>query len=1544
MGSVRGRRAFSVCFPVGSIIYVCIVLLALAACGKDSPTKTESPTTTPAPPPPPPVQSVPTRIVITPSLVALTSIGQTRQLTAVVRDQHGQAMSSASVTWSSGNESVATVSAEGLVTAVGNGSTQITARSGNATASITVTVAQSASSITITPESATLMSLGATVQLSATVLDRNGQAVSDAVVSWSSGDESVATVSAEGLVTAVGNGMAAITASAGNASASATVKVMATQQDREALIAFYQGTNGPGWVNSANWGSEEPLATWHGVSTDSQDRVTTLRLVENKLIGEIPVEIVQLENLQFLDLDKNELSGPIPTEIGQLGNLRFLDLGNNELSGTIPVEIGQLQHLGSLSLRNNQLTGSIPPELGQLQNVTHLRLGGNQLVGSIPHEIARMTKLELLEISNNPGLVGPVPEDFAGLVNLEHFFFYETSICFPATQIQAWIAEIPNKHGSLLICPSPQRDALIALYDRTGGPEWNNSTNWNSFALPGEWYGVTTNAEGGITGLDLADNNLSGTLPGELKNLVTLKTLNLSVNPALSGPIPYSYTSLDLEELVIDGTQLCAPPDSEFQEWLDGVSTDAVANCTETRRDFYALTALYHSTNGPDWSDNTNWLSEAPLNTWHGVTTNDQGEVVRLWLHKNNLTGVIPSEIGQLSALTGLRLENNKLSGTLPAEIGQLGNLLVFSIADDQLAGNHLTGTIPPELGQLPLLERLNLRGNGLSGGIPPDLGQLRSLEYLNLELNQLTGTIPSELGRLVSLKTISLFRNQLTGTIPPELAELDELEWLGLGLNRLTGTIPPELGHLESIRVLDLSGNRLTGSIPSELSNLGSLERLFLPGNDLTGSIPPELGRLESLTELLLSENQLTGGIPAELGQLANLTFLSLSRNQLTGSLSPEFGQLGALEELYLYSNRLTGTIPDELGQLGNLTRLDLSDNQLTGTIPAELRQLGSLQKLILSKNQLTGSIPPELGQLGMLAELRLEFNRLSGNLPPSFGDLGSLKSLNLKDNADMSGALPLSLADLTLDALLLEGTRLCAPPDPGFEHWLRSIPVSRVIRCAATDGRSRAYLTQATQSLDFPVPLVSGEDALLRVFIASETNEGAAMPPVRATFYHDGAEVYEVEIPSNDADIPRRIEEGDLSITANARIPGSVLTPGLEMIVEVDPDGELDPSLGIPGRLPPMGRMSVDVRVMPPFELTVVPFLWTENPDRSILAQVDGLSAESDMFRLTRDLLPVGEFVIETREPVWTSVEPVFDNVFSIRSETKAVRTMDGASGHYMGVLTDGGGAAELPGTVIVSGLRPNTIAHELGHNLNLYHAPCGNAGGPDPNFPYPDGSVGTWGYDLQNDSLISPYDAWDLMSYCGPYWISDYSFSRAFGYRLSLAQETPLAAALAPSTRSLLLWGGVNEEGEIVLEPAFVVDAPPSLPDSDGPYRIAGEDRDGRDLFNLRFSMPDGADVEGKAFAFIIPARANWADRLYGITLSGPEGVAMLGGEDEFEEEDGPTAALLLEPGTGRVRGILRDWPEPGVTVSAARRVVPEPELEVRISRGIPEVVDW
>ena len=203
---------------------IVLALIPLTTCGKDSPTKPQAPE--PTPPPPPPPAPVATRVELSPSSATLTSVGQTVQLTAKVFDQNNAQMSSAVVTWSSSAVGVATVSGQGLVTAVKNGTATITGRSGNASASIPVTVTQSAGSIAIEPVSVTLMSLGETVQLTATVLDQNRQSVADAVVTWTSSDEAVAKVNGHGLVMAVSNGSVTITARSGSASASVPVSVM----------------------------------------------------------------------------------------------------------------------------------------------------------------------------------------------------------------------------------------------------------------------------------------------------------------------------------------------------------------------------------------------------------------------------------------------------------------------------------------------------------------------------------------------------------------------------------------------------------------------------------------------------------------------------------------------------------------------------------------------------------------------------------------------------------------------------------------------------------------------------------------------------------------------------------------------------------------------------------------------------------------------------------------------------------------------------------------------------------------------------------------------------------------------------------------------------------------------------------------------------------------------------------------------------------------------------------------------------------------------
>ena len=127
--------------------------------------------------------------------------------------------------------------------------------------------------------------------------------------------------------------------------------------------------------------------------------------------------------------------------------------------------------------------------------------------------------------------------------------------------------------------------------------------------------------------------------------------------------------------------------------------TPSVEQLTGSEADRAALVALYNAAGGVNWTENTNWLSNEPLDEWHGVTTDEDGRVTELNLRENNLTGVIPSGLGQLISLERLDLQ-----------------------------GNHLTGSIPGELSNLTSLQRVDLDYNQLTGALPSWLGNLGNL------------------------------------------------------------------------------------------------------------------------------------------------------------------------------------------------------------------------------------------------------------------------------------------------------------------------------------------------------------------------------------------------------------------------------------------------------------------------------------------------------------------------------------------------------------------------------------------------------------------------------------------------------------------------------------------------------------------------------------------------------------------------------------------------------------------------------------------------
>ena len=882
------------------------------------------------------------------------------------------------------------------------------------------------------------------------------------------------------------------------------------------------------------------------------------------------------------------------------------------------------------------------------------------------------------------------------------------------TTVAATVGAVAGTATVTVAVEHGDRAVLAALHAATDGPNWADDENWLGDGPLGEWRGVETDAFGRVVRLDLGgrrdgetgewvSHGLRGPIPPELGSLSGLTSLNLRAN-ALAGPIPPELGNLaDLEELWLDGNRLDGPIPSELGS-LSGLR--------------------------------------------------------ELSLSGNTLEAPIPPELGNLAGLEGLWLDGNRLKGPIPPELGSLTHLRGLS-----LSGNTLAGPVPAELGGLRRLEYLYLDGNALAGALPRSLLRVGGLVRLRFERNDGL-CAPGTAEFMAWLDSVGQtgrgrFCNE---TDRAALAALhaaaggegwtDSEGWLDEAA--LAGWHGVETDSLGLVTTLDLAGNGLAGRLPAGLGDLAALTTLRVGDNALSGRLPRTLLDLP-LDELDYAGTELCApadevyrawldaiavlrGTGTECAPATDREILEMlhdatggrdwidARNWLTDAPLAEWRGVevddqGRVVELRLWDNGLAGPIPPEFGELAHLEYLRLSDNGLTGAIPPEFAGLSGLAYLALDGNALSGPIPPELGGLPALEELRVENNDLSGPLPPELGGLVSLRGLRLTGNPRMAGPLPVELTSLgRLERLLAGGTGLCAPADPTFAAWLDGVHTRRVVPCGEREAPA-AYLVQAVQSRAFPVPLVAGRPALLRVFPTATPAVGAGVPAVRAQFFVDGRETHVEDVPGKSEAIPERVDESSLATSVSAEIPGSVIRPGLEMVLEVDPDGTLDPALGVARRIPATGRLAVDVRAVPPLALTVVPFLWAQAPDSSIVDAVRGMAADPEGHALLADvraLLPVGTLGVTAHEPVLSSS----NDARRLMAETEAIRVLEGGDGHYLGTMagpvTGPSGTAFLPGRAGFSIPQSGTIAHELGHNLGLSHAPCGGAGDPDPSFP--------------------------------------------------------------------------------------------------------------------------------------------------------------------------------------------------------------------------------
>lgn len=477
-------------------------------------------------------------------------------------------------------------------------------------------------------------------------------------------------------------------------------------------------------------------------------------------------------------------------------------------------------------------------------------------------------------------------------------------------------------------------------------------------------------------------------------------------------------------------------------------------------------------------------------------------------------------------------------------------------------------------------------------------------------------------------------------------------------------------------------------------------------------------------------------------------------------------------------------------------------------------------------------------------------------------------------------------------------------------------------------------AHITQGTQRLAGDVPLIAGRPGLLRVYVRGDTTNFFE-PSVRATFYRGDTAVHTVVMTHEVLGVPTQLSPGRLERSFDAPIPGAVLQPGTGLVLEIDPDGILPATAASELRVPETGEYTLPIQVAPPFHVRLVPITQSLTGTTSRFENPDA----TDRLALTGDVFPLPSIDADVRAPYTTDLDlNTQTGWYTLIQDIWTLRADDGSPRYYYGGFRlpryspyAGLGALGEPVSIGRDGSE-HTLAHELGHNFNLLHAPCTPpdvefVGGPDPNYPYLGALIGEWGWDRRSEQMVHPDEHVDLMSYCAPAWISDYNYENVIAYRDTSSYDVAFypAAAVAgmaaeqPSASRqevLVVHAGVLD-GQLRLSPALRIRAAPVLPAAGGRYTLQGLDGAGAVLFSLSFE-PRALDHGGSTqFSAAIPVEVARPDRLAVLRVTGPEGVVERrpGGVQRAP----PT--VLLEPGQGPP-GSLARWDTGSYPLAVAR----------------------
>lgn len=384
---------------------------------------------------------------------------------------------------------------------------------------------------------------------------------------------------------------------------------------------------------------------------------------------------------------------------------------------------------------------------------------------------------------------------------------------------------------------------------------------------------------------------------------------------------------------------------------------------------------------------------------------------------------------------------------------------------------------------------------------------------------------------------------------------------------------------------------------------------------------------------------------------------------------------------------------------------------------------------------------------------------------------------------------------------------------------------------------------VTQATQTAANNIPLAAGKPTLARVYavIADAATADGIFLELSAT--RNGH--YLGSVRQGPGIVWADPVRGRYETTFNVRLPATWLAEEVVLRAQIDPDNaftEIDEGNN-------RYTTTLTFRTVPRLRVKWVPIDYTDlptgvaYPGRWDVQELD----------FARQVFPVDEIEVSVRAPLAFSGNlRTHEDWSALLSQVAELRFVDGAAPDeiYYGLIPIGP-ADNIP--VIYAGLgfvgyraavglvgQPETTAHEIGHNLGLLHAPCGNPAAVDLAYPYIDAQIGEYGVDVVVGRLLSATIYRDLMSYCGPRWISDYHYRKVW-------QNLQATARMQPAPPAAGLWVRVHfdAEGAAQVLPVYALQAPLTPPADDGAYAIELLDDQGEIIAAQRVALLTAAE---------------------------------------------------------------------------------------------------